>query len=260
MHKLTSFKKAYSLFKGETDTSKDIDDKLERVKTDNSLGWMSMHLEPISKAFVDFSMLSKLPVLDIGTAYGYVPSEIIRHKVNIIANDLHKPHLDFLYTNTPEELKKYLILNNNKFPNEIDFEPNSISAILASRVFHFLSGSDLEKGIRKMHNWLVPNGKVFIYTCTPYRSNLVEFSKKYDELKSKVKFPGEVESFKSIDIEQGKLLEHDFFIHFMDVDVLKRLFLEADFDVEMVDYIDIDLPSELKSGGKENVGLIARKR
>jgi hypothetical protein len=50
----------------------------------------------------------------------------------------------------------------------IEFEEGSFSAILCSRVLHFLEGRDVQLSIYKMHRWLRLGGKAFLIVDTPY--------------------------------------------------------------------------------------------
>jgi ubiquinone/menaquinone biosynthesis C-methylase UbiE len=50
----------------------------------------------------------------------------------------------------------------------IDFEEGTFSAILCSRVLHFLDSSDIELSLSKMYRWLHRGGRVFLIVDTPY--------------------------------------------------------------------------------------------
>lgn len=251
---LISLAKTTSVYATQPDS---VYSKLGLVQTANNFGWMATQLEPMSKAFIEFSKTSELPVLDIGTAFGYVPSLLVKSKIKVIANDIYRPHLDSLYSNTPDEFRKLLSLNTDRFPDQLELMPNSIGAILASRVFHFLTGEELELGVKKMFDWLVPGGKVFVFTNAPYRKNMTSFMAEYEKKRAVEKYPGMVENVNSVNKEQGKYLAP--FFHYMDKDVVSRLFIEAGFIIEKVDYVKIDLPEDITLDGRENVGLIAVK-
>lgn len=185
--------------------------KLGLVQTHNNLGWMAIKLEPISREFIEYSKICTLPVLDLGTAYGFIPSELLKLKVHVIANDIHMPHLELLYENAPINSRHLLSLNNKSFPNETNFMPNSLSAILASRLFHFLTGEELEIGVKKMFQWLAPGGKVFVFTNAPYRKNMMKFIDEYEKKRKTEKYPGMVKSLNDVNIDQGKYLKETFF-------------------------------------------------
>ena len=228
------------------------------IPTLNKFGWMSTDLDSISESFLSFSKSQKLPVLDIGTAYGHTAQLALSHGSKVIANDMEPKHLSVLWDKVPLDQRKNLQLDSSRFPNQMEFAPQSLGAVLACRVFHFLSGEELEIGVRKIYSWLAPGGKVFVFANAPFRKNLSAFLKEYSERKSSVRYPGVVTDMQVVDPAQGDQLPS--FFHFLDVETLTRLFTEAGFKIERAEYVRIEnLPERSKLDGRENVGIIAVK-
>ena len=227
------------------------------IPTLNRFGWMATELDSISNEFLSFSKTQTLPVLDIGTAYGHATLLALKGGAKVIANDIDDRHLSILLESVPPELRGNLTLDNNRFPNQMNFPPQSLSAVLACRLLHFLTGEELELGVRKIYDWLAPGGKVFVFANAPFRKNLSLFLSQYDQRKLKVRYPGIIQDLKTVNAEQADQLPT--FFHYLDTDILGRVFTEAGFKVEKVEYIKIDLPEDIKLDGRENVGLIAVK-
>ena len=51
---------------------------------------------------------------------------------------------------------------------DVDFPAGSFGAILCARTLHFLLARDIELTVRKMFDWLLPGGRVFLITDSPY--------------------------------------------------------------------------------------------
>ena len=229
------------------------------VSTLNKYGWMSTKPDPISLEFIEFAKNSSKPLLDIGGAYGYMSKLAIENGATVILNDTDQRHLDTALQNLPSDLRKRLIIKKGKFPEELNFLDNSIDAVLARRVFHFLSGKELEVGVRKIYRWLTPGGKVFVFAATPYRQFSQEYIKGYEQKKKTDQYPGEVQdSTKFVSAEE--IANTPKFFHFLDIDVLTKLFKDAGFIIETAEYLKIDeVPDHLKLDGRENIGIIAVK-
>jgi hypothetical protein len=61
----------------------------------------------------------------------------------------------------------------------------------ASNVFHFLTGNQLDAGLRAISNWLCSRGRLFVQTSTPYQAPFTAFIPEYERrLAAGVKWPG----------------------------------------------------------------------
>jgi SAM-dependent methyltransferase len=229
------------------------------VSTLNSYGWSSIYPDPISVEFLYFIKNSTQPALDIGATYGYIAKLALENGSSIIINDIEKKHLELAFDYIPKHLHKNLQMKVGKFPDDLNFPPNSLKAVLARRVLHFLSGRELEIGAKKLHDWLVPGGKVFVLASTPYRKHLSQFLVEYEKKKLEVKYPGEVQDIRKIENSED-YSNLPLFFHYLDADILSRVFEQAGFKIEKAIYINIEeMPEFMKLDGRENVGLVAKK-
>lgn len=233
------------------------------IPTLNGMGYMYNRHSPFVneylKAYIDSLPHIKDPVLDIGVAYGVTVLDSLKMGANIIANELHKPHLDLLIQNVPDELKKHLTLNVGRFPQETNFEDNSLGAVLISRVLNFLTGDEIDTGLAKVFKWLKPGAKVYIIAETVYK----ELFKKVmpivqERMAQNHDWPGELDDVRR---HLSKRKEHlPDAIHFLDDQILKRALLKAGFNVEKVSlFSKNNIPEDACFDGKETVGIIGVK-
>src|SRR5262245_32852905 len=110
------------------------------IPTLNQMGWMTVGLDAFSQAFVDFAPTAPGPVLDIGAAYGVASIAALNKGARVIANDLDPRHLEILRDNAPSAYARNLSLRPGAFPDELDFEEDSLGGILACRILHFFDG------------------------------------------------------------------------------------------------------------------------
>lgn len=141
------------------------------VKTLNNFGYMQLNLEPITLEFLDFIPEAKGNILEIGAAYGIATQEAVKHRRPMLVNDLDPRHLQILYDRLPEEFRPFVTLMPGAFPVDLKLQKNSVGAVLASRVFHFLVDDSIEQGLKALHRAMVPGGKAFLILQTPYNLN-----------------------------------------------------------------------------------------
>ena|GEM_PF-899300 len=229
----------------------------DEIPTLNKTGYMKQHLDEYSQAFVDYSSTCDDYVLEIGCAYGFVVQEALKKGAKVVASDLSEEHLIYLLKNTKEEYLNNLVVNKGYFPFELDLPWGSMSAVLASRVLHFLDGDELEEALDKIFGVLKENGK-FYFTCvTPYHESIrARFLHTYDSyLINGVKWPGLIDDPEIIDpIHNGYM---DKILHVFDKKRLVDLLPEHGFEIEKIGYFQY--PGDTTSGPKGHIGLIARK-
>jgi len=229
------------------------------VKTLNNMGYMTSTLDPFSQAFVDFSSKSSCPVLDIGAAYGVATLKALAKGASVIANDIDQRHLDILWERAPKSQRSRLQLKPGSFPHELHFTSNSIRAVLIARVFHFFSGPLIEESIAKIHEWLIPEGKLFIIAETPYLKSLQKFIPLYEERKREGNlWPGFIKDIAAFAPDRAKNLPLQ--MNMLDPEILVRVLTKAGFKVEKAHtFARPDFPVDLQLDGRESVGVIARK-
>ena len=228
------------------------------------MGWASEKPNRINGLFVDYCATGACgensPALDIGAAYGLATIAALEVGAHVIANDLDPSHLAEIGLRTPEVSRGKLQLKAGRFPREIHFEPETLGAIHASNVFHFLTGNQLAYGIRSAARWLRPGAKLFVQAATPYQAQFAGFIPEYERrIAAGVKWPGWVEKI-SLYSQHKKLGLMPASIHLLDERILVPLVEAAGFRVEAAWlYQREDFPNELKLDGRESLGLVAVK-
>lgn len=144
----------------------------DEIPTLNQYGYMKFEFEHYTQSFVDHAKIARQPVLEIGTAYGFVTHAALKAGATVVACDLSQEHLDVLVCEAPQESLERLYLNQGSFPDDFDFPENSFDAILMARILHFLDGKTLERGFAKLHKWLAPGGKFIANNCSIYHSSV----------------------------------------------------------------------------------------
>ena len=220
---------------------------------------MNEGLNKYTNAFLDYVSEITDPIFDIGVAYGFTTLKALKRGANVIANDLSAEHLEILKENTPHQYLKNLTLLPGRFSQDISLEENSLGAVLASRVMHFLTGDEIEIGLEKIYSWLKPQGKIFITAETVYKKTFEKFIPIYEARKQKqVPWPGETDNLHEYASKQVKNLPN--FINFLDQEVLERALEKAGFIIEESSmFTKAHLPNGATLNGKETVGIIAIK-
>ncbi len=225
----------------------------------NKQGYMLTSLHEYSEAFVNFSPLAPGPVLDIGAAYGVASIPALKTGAYVIANDIDMRHLEILKQNTPKSCLKRLELKPGKIPGEVRFPENSLGAVLASGVLHFLQGEELIEAIHQIHSWLKPGGKIFFASSTPYAKLYHNFLPLYlKRKKDGQKWPGLIENTAHYVPEIAHEIPE--VINLLDLDILEPILLKAGFVVEKIGFFNISkIANNVNSEGNAVLGAIAHK-
>ena len=232
--------------------------------TRNNMGWAASSLNQVNQLFVEYcaggACGEDSPAVDIGAAYGLATIAALEAGAWVVANDLDCEHLEELERRTPEALHVRLRLMAGRFPAGTHFEPGTLGAIHASNVFHFLTGNQLEQGLRAVAQWLRPGGKLFVQAATPYQSPFADFIPEFERrIAAGVKWPGWVEKISKFS-QHKKLGVMPPSLHLLDDRVLTALVEAAGLKVEKAWlYQRADFPKELKLDGRESLGLVAVK-
>jgi len=153
----------------------------DEIPTLNQTGYMKFELEYFSQSFIDYATESKKPVLEIGTAYGWLTHKVLETGSTVVASDICKEHLEVLLKDTKKEHLDRLYIYQGAFPDQFSFPKESFDAILASRVLHFLDGETLERGLDKIYDWLTPGGKFIATNCSMFHSSVKNIMNKIFE-------------------------------------------------------------------------------
>lgn len=191
------------------------------VPTLNNTGWMTEALDTTSQAFAAYAGSLGTEVLDIGCAYGIATLAALEQGARVLAADLDERHLAILRERTPAAQRDRLRTHVASLP-QTDFPAAGFGAILAARVLHFLGPADLTLTLRKMRDWLVPGGRVYVVCDSPYVGPWRDAAPEYERRKAAgCPWPGLVIDYHRYLPENSRATSPSF-MHPMDPDVLRR--------------------------------------
>jgi SAM-dependent methyltransferase len=239
--------------------------------TNNTHGVMHK-MNPISKSFVEYAKTCHGTVLDIGSAYGIATIPILQNStdVKVIACDISRKHLDELSNQAREldekngtNLLSRLTCLESKFPY-FNLEENSLDAVLASHIFPFLTGKEIEEGFAKLAKFLKPNGILYVTSYSIYNKVMKEYIDTYKSRKEKGdKWPGELEDASQhwdkdnpLTAILPKKLNH------LEPCLVESILKENNFKIQYLDFISLtdEIPDDMKLDGREAMGLIASQK
>jgi len=227
----------------------------------NGTGFMFSTLDEYAEDFIQFAGQTEDTVLDLGCAFGVVTIAALEAGGNVTACDLDQRHLDILLEKTPAELQPKLERVQGRLPN-IDFAPDSFSAIICSRVLHFLDGSAIDASVKNMEKWLKPGGRLYLIADTPYgiwRKLIPIFEEKKE---TGERWPGMMIGLENYLPYARKNPRFDGppFMNLLDPDLLTRICVDAGLEVQRSGFIDrADFGDLGRMDGRENAGILAMK-
>lgn len=226
------------------------------VPTLNQLGYSRTQVDAYMEAFIAFAQTSAAPVADIGAAFGVATIPALEAGASVIAVDLDERHLEILKSRVSSSCRLRTIVA--EFPEGLRLEDRSIGAFLLSQVLHFLSPARLELAVRRVYDWLVDGGKVYVTAVSPYAAAWQSFVPVYEAARDAGEpWPGFLTDMPRYAPTYKARVSS---MLLLDPDTLSRVFREAGFTIEKAELIARpDLPPHLQLDGRENVGLIARK-
>ncbi|MHA1558726.1 MAG: methyltransferase domain-containing protein [Alphaproteobacteria bacterium] len=230
-----------------------------RMPTLNRMGWMHPIIDICTERFLHVAAKTNDPVIEIGASYGYASWEALKSGACVWVNDLEEKHLNIFYSYLPTNLQRKTTLLVGDFPDTIRLPHNYFKALLSIRVFHFYSPEKLIKTAQEIYNLLMKDGLTFIVCESPYLANWKNFIPIYEKHRSNGDlFPGLVDSPELYNPENLKHLPST--IHFMDPEVLSRVFKQVGFEIlESTFFERRDFPKSMQYDGRESVLLIAKK-
>ena len=225
-----------------------------RLPTRNRTGWASNQLNEVSERFAAHCRLVTRPVLDIGAAYGLATIAALESGATVYANDIDPSHLAQI------PASENLILLPGRFPHDLLFPENSLDAVHASNVFHFLTGPQLARGLRSIAHWLAPGGRLFVLAATPWQQPWERFIPVFESRRAAgAAWPGWIDRTADYSTHR-KLDQSPSSLHLLDNETLQTAAESAGLTVEECKlYRRRDLPRSLFLDGRECLALIARK-
>ena len=207
-----------------------------RIMTLSKYGYATEGLIGPSKDFVEYASTCKLPVLDVGAAYGEATVAALKKGATVIANEVCQESLEYIAKRKDlnDDDRKRLYLKQGFLPFGIDFTENSLGAVHCSRVMHYFKPDDVEGMFKKVHEWLAEGGRFFLITSSPYHWVTPKgFYKEYEKkLKEGVKFPGVITDFSYRENDSYKIGQQ--YNHAMDPNLIFRLATENDFMIKQL--------------------------
>lgn len=226
------------------------------IPTLNNTGWMTETLDDYSRAFTEYAGTVTQECLDIGCAYGVATLPALANGARILASDLEPRHLEILAERVPQTDRGRYRSQPGRLP-DVEFPAGSFGAILCARTLHFLLAGDIELTVRKMFDWLVPGGRVFLVTDSPYVGPWWKSAPEYERRKREgCPWPGFVSNYAALLPPGTDTTKHPNFIHPLDPDILRRVTGAAGFEVLEAGFLQ---GGGKAATGREHAGVIARK-
>ena len=226
------------------------------IPTMNNTGWMTEKMDSYSADFAEYAGTADGEVLDIGCAYGIATLAALENGARVLACDMDPRHLEVLYARVPEQLRGRYRSKAATMP-AVDFPQGSFAAILAARVLHFLNGTDIEVTVRKMKDWLIPGGRLYLVADSPYTGPWAPQAGEYERRKSEGDaWPGYVADYASFLPAHVDPAEHPDFINTLDPDILKRVCTNAGLEVIAASFLS---SATKHANGRDHAGVIALK-
>lgn len=230
------------------------------IPTMNGTGFMFERMDSYAEEFIEYSGSIDDEVLDMGCAYGVATIAALLAGATVRACDLDERHIEILKSRVPKKLHTKLTCQQAKLP-DADLPANHFGAIFCSRVFHFLSGDDIDASARNMYHWMKPGGKLFLVADTPY-GIWRNFIPTWEANRSNgERWPGWMEpAMDYLPFSSSRKSSQIPFMNLQDPDLLARTCTEAGFNVERATFIARpDFSAQGRMDGRENCGLLAIK-
>ena len=231
------------------------------TSTKNKKGF-TYALTSFGKAFINFASKSAKPVMDIGAAYGVATLPALMAGAKVVAVDIEDHHLNTIEKSVDVTLRQHLKTMRKRFP-DFDMPAESIGAVYMSQVLPFLNGAEIETGAKKIYDWLVPGGEVFIVSFTPYISHVSSFIPLYEARKQRgVRWAGYIDDLSRFSDHPDIYTHLPNQIHHVNAEDLRWAFEKAGFIIRELRYFGEEegaLPEGIRMDGRERLGMIAYK-
>lgn len=231
------------------------------IPTNNKQGYMLEEPDILMQAFIDESVKTHLPVVDIGAAYGVATRAALKAGAKeVLAIDPDPEHINYMRKHFSPFANNRLKLLQASFPCELPYDFESIGAVLFSRIFHFFTPNQIEQSLEIVKKYLVKDGRIFVLVLSVYTNYFKDFIPDYEtRLASGVQWPGMVDNLHCY-LTENDAANNPESIHLFTPEVLSRVFEDKGFIVESCTYATRDdYPLTIKYDGREDVVLIAKK-
>jgi SAM-dependent methyltransferase len=201
-----------------------------------------------------------VPVLDVGAGYGVATIPALEAGATVFANDISPDHLEELRRQTPARLRGRLTMIPGRFPADVDFPGESLDAVHASQVLHFLTGDEVAAGLAATFRWLRRGGHLFVLAATPFQATHVRFIPAFLERKARGEpWPGLMGDLRRYS-SHPSVDQMPSWLHVFDDESLAIAVRRAGYEVEKVWMFPCTGIQDFRQlDGREHVGLIARR-
>ena len=230
------------------------------IPTKNQTGFMMTTMEGASPLFVDAAAECDGVIVDLACAYGVATQAVLRgSKASVIAMDLEQQHLDVLVQAISTEEKKRLRCFQCHFPTDFNLAKDSVDLLHCSHMFHFLTGEEIQDGLKKILLALKPGGQMFLNTVTPFFKPVSGALSAYQARKQAGEnWPGVLTNLQAL-VSKEDSDKVPPFLHVFEIEDFVPLVEAAGFKIEQAFYYDILSVERFSSDGKAAIGIVARK-
>jgi predicted SAM-dependent methyltransferase len=213
--------------------------------TANNMGFEDIVVNDLPEKYLAFVPSSKGHLMDIGCAWGFAIDQVLKIEKSspfllpahrkIFAVDMGKEHLEAIGRRMPPGIVQTVEM---KFPlvetagSREAFTPDSLGAVYAGLVLHYLNGDALRQGLKLLYAAMIPGGRLYVSTGSakdlpPKLAN--EFKQRKDK---NVRDPGWFPDIKSV--PAGRSTPD--YINVFDQDTMAGYLTEAGFTVKETFY------------------------
>jgi len=118
----------------------------------------------------------RLPILDVGCAYGVQAKAALAAGARVIALDACADNIHVMlheiHTDHPEWLERLWVVVSLIESNQFQLAPESLGGVVFSLVAHFLHPSALVQCLHRMHQWLAPGAPLVLVAISIQHANL----------------------------------------------------------------------------------------
>ncbi len=238
------------------------------VIANNNFGFMVAEPDKLMRTFVSFASKSDKPCVDVGAAFGVASLYALDQGVkNVIAIDPEQSHIDHIAQqfSAMQQDDQQIELHCGYFPKTVKLENYTVSAILIARVLHFLSGEEITALLEQAYNILMPGGKIFISTISPYVKPLLNYIETYEQHENadNVEWPGMIDNLRQY-LPEAAHKHNQKSGHVLTPKVLSKHLKKAGFEIETAKfstrkYQEVAQMTDERYAGKEDTIVIAVK-
>ena len=228
----------------------------------NKKGFMLTNIDALTQLFIDEATQSKYHSsfsLDVGAAYGIATLAVLNKGGSIVENDTDPNHLATIENQFGQSERLKLCVGDIR--RDIQLPSESISCALLSRVLHFFYGNEIIACLKKIHQWLIPGGNIFVSNETPYFGTTRNFIPIYEQQKADGHpWPSLIESIDYFCSEKAPFV--DLPVHLFDEDLCYKVAHESGFTITHLFYINRkgSFPENALYDGRESIAFVAQKQ